>query len=171
MVCCSRPHITSPYRFDNYLPTVTNILSGQFMGKCKLNYFLPFSLFANFIENVYFQSGNSYKDVEEIEYKREQPLIWREDTINNGTNGERSDGCRNSVQGKTLLVDDEGYVCPRSNLLNNGCCDSNENIQYSCDTCNKQEGCCGVYERCVSCCLNPNKVGQFFGVSNVHYSN
>lgn len=109
---------------------------------------------------MYFQSGNSYKDIEEIEYKRELPLIWREDTINNRTIGERSDGCRNSVQGKTLLVDDEGYVCLRNDVLNNGCCDSNNKVQYTCDTCNKQEGCCAVYEKCVSCCLNPNKVSH-----------
>ncbi|XP_055301032.1 SREBP regulating gene protein [Sitodiplosis mosellana] len=107
--------------------------------------------------NLWGNSGNSYKDIEEIEYKREQPLIWREDTISNGTNGERPDECRNSVQGKILLVDDEGYVCHRNNLLSNGCCDSNENIQYTCDTCNTEEGCCAVYEKCVSCCLNPNK--------------
>lgn len=92
-------------------------------------------------------------------YKREQPLIWREDNINNNTNVEKSIGCRNSVQGKTLLVDDDGYVCSRNKLLTNGCCDSNESsTQYSCDTCNEKEGCCAVYEKCVSCCLNPNKV-------------
>lgn len=112
---------------------------------------------------MYFQNGGGYNDIEEIEYKREQPLIWREDTIvNNGTNGERPSECRNSVQGKTLLVDDEGYVCLRNNLLSNGCCDPNENIQYTCDTCNMEDGCCVVYEKCVSCCLNPNKVGRLF---------
>ena len=114
---------------------------------------------------LYFQNGGGYKDIEEIEYKREQPLIWREDTnLINGTNGERPSGCRNSVQGKTLLVDDEGYVCMRNNLLSNGCCDPNENVQYTCDTCNMEEGCCAVYEKCVSCCLNPNKVGRLFEI-------
>lgn len=111
------------------------------------------------------QGGNSSKDYEEIVYKREQPLIWREDNVNNVTGANHSTGCRNSVQGKTLLVDDNGYVCTRNNLLNNGCCDSNKDghkiIQYSCDTCNEVDGCCSVYERCVSCCLNPNKVSQF----------
>ncbi|XP_031628615.1 UPF0454 protein C12orf49 homolog [Contarinia nasturtii] len=107
--------------------------------------------------NLWGNSGNSYKDIEEITYKREQPLIWREDPINNGTNGGKSKGCRNSVQGKTLLVDEEGYVCSRSNVLSNGCCDSNENVQYNCDTCTESEGCCAVYEKCVSCCLSPDK--------------
>lgn len=86
-------------------------------------------------------------------------MIWRENSINNGTNEDGSNSCRNSIQGKTLIVDDEGYVCSRNNLLNNGCCDSNENVvQYNCDTCDNQEGCCSVYESCVSCCLNPDKV-------------
>lgn len=111
----------------------------------------------------FLQGGNGAKEFEEIEYKREQPLIWREDNSTNGTNEENFSGCRNSIQGKTLLVDDEGYVCPRNNLLQNGCCDSNENIvQYSCDTCNELEGCCAVYEKCVSCCLNPNKVSWWY---------
>lgn len=92
-------------------------------------------------------------------YKREQPLIWRDENINNGTGDEGTNGCRNSVQGKILLVDDEGYVCARNKLLSNGCCDPDENVvQYSCDTCNEMEGCCAIYEKCVSCCLNPNKV-------------
>lgn len=108
--------------------------------------------------NLWGNGGNGAREFEEIEYKREQPLIWREDNLTNGTNEENFSGCRNSIQGKTLLVDDEGYVCSRNNLLQNGCCDSNENIvQYRCDTCNELEGCCGVYENCVSCCLNPNK--------------
>lgn len=88
-------------------------------------------------------------------------MIWREGNTKNGTFGENSIGCRNSVQGKTLLVDDEGYVCSRNNLLSNGCCDFNENmVQYTCDTCNEVEGCCAIYEKCVSCCLNPNKVSS-----------
>lgn len=109
----------------------------------------------------FFQSGNNSKDYEEIVYKRDHPLIWRDELINNGTNIDSTNGCRNSVQGKTLLVDDEGYVCARNKLLSNGCCDANENVvQYSCDTCNTEDGCCAIYENCVSCCLNPNKVNS-----------
>lgn len=80
--------------------------------------------------------------------------------MNNGTADDSISSCRNSEQGKTLLVDDEGYVCGRNKLLSNGCCDSTiENmVQYSCDTCNEDDGCCAIYEQCVSCCLNPNKV-------------
>lgn len=29
--------------------------------------------------------------------------------------------------------------------------------RYSCKTCNAQ-GCCAIYEYCVSCCLHPGKV-------------
>lgn len=71
--------------------------------------------------------------------------------------------CRNSVQGRTLIVDDEGYVCSRSNVAKSGCCIINYNNgqefqQYSCHSCNDETGCCATYEYCVSCCLNPNKV-------------
>ena len=87
-------------------------------------------------------------------------MIWRDENISNGTS-ESMTGCRNSVQGRTLLVDDDGYVCARSELMSNGCCDPNGNVvQYSCDTCNKKDGCCAIYEKCVSCCLNPNKVND-----------
>lgn len=84
-------------------------------------------------------------------------MIWRDDNKYNITL-EKPGKCRNSIQGKMLIVDDEGYVCQRNNLLANGCCKINEkSIQYDCDTCNK-DGCCAVYEYCVSCCLNPDKV-------------
>lgn len=70
--------------------------------------------------------------------------------------------CRNSVQGRTLIVDDEGYVCSRSNVAKSGCCavgsDAPEHQQYSCYSCNEETRCCATYEYCVSCCLNPNKV-------------
>lgn len=49
-----------------------------------------------------------------------------------------------------------GYICQRDNLLANNCCGTTEK-RYVCDTCNA-DGCCVLYEQCVSCCLNPNKV-------------
>ncbi|XP_058127435.1 SREBP regulating gene protein [Anopheles ziemanni] len=67
--------------------------------------------------------------------------------------------CRNSVQGKSLIVDDRGYVCPRVELLQNGCCDEADDEpskQFACTTC-KPNHCCAVYEYCVSCCLNSDK--------------
>lgn len=93
-------------------------------------------------------------------------MIWREDNGNN-THIDRPKECRNSIQGKVLLVDDDGYVCPRNQLLNNGCCKvTNKSTQYSCNTCT-EEGCCAVYERCVSCCLNPNKVRSTLSSRNL----
>lgn len=77
-----------------------------------------------------------------------------------------------TFQGKVLIVDEHGVVCARHELLSNGCC-SREQKQpskaeetvvtavlkerYSCKTCNAQ-GCCAIYEYCVSCCLHPAKV-------------
>ena len=75
------------------------------------------------------------------------------------------------LQGKVFIVDERGYVCFRKDVLVSGCCDTdlpkilqNDQTQsgikrerYSCESCNTQ-GCCAVYEYCVSCCLNPGKV-------------
>lgn len=52
-----------------------------------------------------------------------------------------------------------GYICERKDLLVNGCCNVNvpSTKLYSCDSC-LPNGCCSVYEYCVSCCLQPSKV-------------
>lgn len=79
--------------------------------------------------------------------------------------------CRNSIQGKVLIVDEHGVVCARHEVLPNGCCSMEQKLapkpeesvsvarreRYSCKTCNSQ-GCCAIYEYCVSCCLHPAKV-------------
>lgn len=46
----------------------------------------------------------------------------------------------------------------RNEILLNGCCndDTLQIIQYSCETCNRNN-CCAIYEYCVSCCLHPDK--------------
>ncbi|KAL7294180.1 hypothetical protein TKK_0012202 [Trichogramma kaykai] len=81
------------------------------------------------------------------------------------------DTCRNSVQGKFLIADDQGNVCLRRQVLQNGCCDvkglnkmsnvsdvpSIVNKKYSCKSCNPK-GCCAIFEYCVSCCLNSNRI-------------
>uniref|UniRef100_A0A182T1M5 SREBP regulating gene protein n=1 Tax=Anopheles maculatus TaxID=74869 RepID=A0A182T1M5_9DIPT len=72
--------------------------------------------------------------------------------------------CRNSIQGKSLIVDDRGYVCSRAELQKNGCCSETDQPGntidggklFSCRTCLPNR-CCAVYEYCVSCCLNPDK--------------
>ncbi|XP_050544011.1 SREBP regulating gene protein [Daktulosphaira vitifoliae] len=63
--------------------------------------------------------------------------------------------CRNTVQGKELVADDRGYICQRNDLLANNCCGITEK-RYLCESCNT-DGCCMVYEHCVSCCLDPQK--------------
>uniref|UniRef100_F7G1F5 SREBP regulating gene protein n=1 Tax=Monodelphis domestica TaxID=13616 RepID=F7G1F5_MONDO len=50
------------------------------------------------------------------------------------------------------------YVCERKDLLVNGCCNVNAASarRFWCDGC-LANGCCGAYEYCVSCCLQPSK--------------
>ncbi|XP_076653474.1 SREBP regulating gene protein [Halictus rubicundus] len=111
-----------------------------------------------------------------------KPPLWQatleQETNDNGLNIEAisnlndsevvAQHCRNSVQGKALIVDERGIVCGRQDILPNGCCTieekslKNEEVsivkreRYSCKTCNAQ-GCCAIYEYCVSCCLHPGK--------------
>lgn len=65
-------------------------------------------------------------------------------------------------------MDERGIVCLRHEVLPSGCCtmeqSKNEETlsiakreRYSCETCNSQ-GCCTIYEYCISCCLHPDKV-------------
>ncbi|XP_025090653.1 UPF0454 protein C12orf49 homolog [Pomacea canaliculata] len=66
--------------------------------------------------------------------------------------------CRNSEQGKSLIVDDKGYVCRREDILPNRCCDVKHGLvtRFVCESC-APNGCCSIYEHCVSCCLQPDK--------------
>ncbi len=56
----------------------------------------------------------------------------------------------------------EGYVCHRNDILGSGCCHVNANSarRYACQDCNVVTGCCKIYENCISCCMNPAKVGN-----------
>lgn len=92
-----------------------------------------------------------------VPIRRTQPFIWR--TLQQHTaNTDGNTTCRNSVQGKVLIVDDRGFVCPRHDVLHNGCCNDNLStvIQYPCETCRPSD-CCAIYEYCISCCLHPSK--------------
>ncbi|KAM9821676.1 SREBP regulating gene protein [Syngnathus typhle] len=75
-----------------------------------------------------------------------------------GNSSRQTGRCRNSIQGKTLLTDELGYVCERKDLLVNGCCNikAPRSRQHVCKSC-LADGCCSVYEYCVSCCLRPDK--------------
>lgn len=100
------------------------------------------------------QSGSS--GVQDIVSERKHPFIWR--SLQEHNESFDSVTCRNSVQGKVLIVDDRGYACHRTDLQRNGCCDRNADSskRYQCETCS-DSGCCAIYEYCVSCCLHPNK--------------
>uniref|UniRef100_A0A1B0AJ45 SREBP regulating gene protein n=1 Tax=Glossina pallidipes TaxID=7398 RepID=A0A1B0AJ45_GLOPL len=103
--------------------------------------------------------------IKDFSIQRTKPLIWRTlqehlltDEPSNRTNPPDII-CRNSLQGKELLVDDRGFVCNREHILQNGCCnvESPETLYYTCETCNNSSHCCSIYEYCVSCCLHPEK--------------
>ncbi|KAK6190966.1 SREBP regulating gene protein-like [Patella vulgata] len=83
-----------------------------------------------------------------------QPKISDELEVNNTLTVK----CRNSVQGRKLIVDERGYSCQRRHLDSNNCCDTKQpsTSRYNCQTCHTN-GCCSVYEYCVSCCLQPDK--------------
>ncbi|XP_058063753.1 SREBP regulating gene protein [Anopheles bellator] len=93
---------------------------------------------------------------------RHKAIVWTkiqpvQPLMGNETEEQSQVSCRNSVQGKSLLVDDRGFVCPRADLLQNGCCNVGEQKRlFSCKSCLPNH-CCAVYEYCVSCCLHPNK--------------
>ncbi|KAM4648887.1 SREBP regulating gene protein isoform 1-T1 [Amazona ochrocephala] len=90
--------------------------------------------------------------------EHEQPIMWKV-KFSSGNSSQLSNQCRNSVQGKLLITDELGYICERKDLLVNGCCNVNvpSTKLYSCESC-LPNGCCSVYEYCVSCCLQPSKV-------------
>ncbi|RUS81424.1 hypothetical protein EGW08_010808 [Elysia chlorotica] len=111
---------------------------------CSLLYFLSATL-----------SKSSDYILTEYESKRtlRQPFQWQPTEELNDTETFK---CKNSKQGRWLIVDNRGYVCKRQHVEGNNCCDvkSPTTRHHSCDTC-LSNGCCGVYEFCVSCCLQP----------------
>lgn len=75
--------------------------------------------------------------------------------------------CRNSVQGKSLIADDRGYVCKRFDLLATGCCNNSNGTvttRYACGGCQQATGCCMLYEHCISCCMDPDNKGALMTV-------
>ncbi|XP_063364219.1 SREBP regulating gene protein [Cydia amplana] len=107
------------------------------------------------IVSLWREGGSRNMAYQDIMIER-KPFVWRtlqehNDTLDNIV-------CRNSVQGKTFIVDDRGYVCKRNHMNKNGCCDpdAESTRRYGCDSC-KENHCCVIYEFCVSCCLDPGK--------------
>ncbi|CAO1384464.1 unnamed protein product [Diamesa tonsa] len=113
----------------------------------------PTQRLTNGVLNKRYQDG----EFEEISYKRDSPLIWRSLKEFNLTDS--NEICKNSKQGPKFIVDERGFVCELSDLLTTGCCniDSEKTKLYQCESCNTAN-CCQIYEYCVSCCNNPDKV-------------
>lgn len=60
--------------------------------------------------------------------------------------------CKNSVQGKELLVDTFGAICHRDDTNEGGCCEKHID-KLSCNRCDDGLKCCDSFEYCISCCL------------------
>ncbi|NXC61026.1 CL049 protein, partial [Aleadryas rufinucha] len=111
-----------------------------------------------FITSTFKQEERMVRDRNLLQVQEhEQPIMWKV-KFSSGNSSQLSNQCRNSVQGKLLITDELGYICERKDLLVNGCCNVNvpSTKLYSCDSC-LPNGCCSVYEYCVSCCLQPSK--------------
>ncbi|GAB4850745.1 hypothetical protein Ancab_030045 [Ancistrocladus abbreviatus] len=65
--------------------------------------------------------------------------------------------CINTVQGRYLLSDDNGFVCDALSMDPESRCCPKRGEQFSCHGCNLVSQCCNSYEFCVSCCLNPSQ--------------
>lgn len=63
--------------------------------------------------------------------------------------------CNNTVQGRFLLSDNNGYVCNALSVDSKSRCCPQTGKKFSCHGCNLLSQCCNSYEYCVSCCLNP----------------
>jgi len=90
--------------------------------------------------------------------KLNQPFSWGDSLEENESETNSSSytplTCRNSLQGKTIVTDDKGYVCERDSLLGTGCCNTNSSLgRFDCSTCDLKIECCSQYENCISCCL------------------
>lgn len=87
-------------------------------------------------------------------------LVEHGDSVDLVSGGGEPDCLGEASPGAQLCLWLSGYVCERKNLLANGCCDVKvpSTKQYCCEGC-LVNGCCEAYEYCVSCCLQPSKVG------------
>ncbi|XP_017290197.1 SREBP regulating gene protein [Kryptolebias marmoratus] len=111
-----------------------------------------------FLTSTLKQEERSIRDRTLLEVKdSDQRIPWKVH-FNLGNSSRQITQCRNSIQGKTLITDELGYVCERKDLLVNSCCNVNapSTRQYICKSC-LANGCCSIYEYCVSCCLQPDK--------------
>jgi hypothetical protein len=71
--------------------------------------------------------------------------------------------CRNSVQGRSHMIDEHGWLCELRHVdWESGCCSAGHAAeeQYSCRTCEEATKCCEVYENCVGCCMKPENESE-----------
>ncbi|KAB2622927.1 hypothetical protein D8674_025109 [Pyrus ussuriensis x Pyrus communis] len=68
--------------------------------------------------------------------------------------------CKNTVQGRYLLSDDNGRVCDALTVNPRSRCCPEKGETFSCYGCNVVSECCNSYEYCVSCCLNPSRITE-----------
>jgi len=148
--------IVSPVKIDEILKTVKPLVLDQDEVKKSPNFDL---------NQVEVKAGYTPKPVKHRKKhsfhkangvgKQTVNSIKQRDNLNLAYN------CRNSVQGRAFIADENGYFCDRFDLQVNGCCKINSpsTVRYKCDTCSSS-GCCSLYEQCVSCCLHPQKVCQ-----------
>lgn len=104
------------------------------------------------------EEGNSDDSAVQPLHLPVQQFKWHTSWEKSNLNTTKISSCRNSVQGKVLIADDKGYVCFRHDVLSNGCCnvDASSASRYNCESCH-DNGCCSIYEYCISCCLQPEK--------------
>jgi len=110
--------------------------------------------------------------------KLNQPFNWHleeAENVNNSNNksSEIIATCRNSVQGKTLIADDRGFVCSRFDVESSGCCSVNasSSVRFWCSECDTNLSCCGQYEACLSCCLRPQQKTELQQILNTAADN
>ncbi|XP_072950364.1 uncharacterized protein [Typha angustifolia] len=72
--------------------------------------------------------------------------------------------CKNTVQGRYLLSDDNGYVCSALSVDPWSRCCPEVGGRFSCQGCNLASQCCNSYEYCVSCCLDPSRTDKDLAV-------
>ena len=111
--------------------------------KTLVTVFVSLVLFLILGNVLYF--GSSYLTSEDSYVlhlrKLNQPFNWNlEEEFDAGNFSDTNlFTCRNSVQGRTVIADDKGFVCPRSELLGNGCCNTNSSVteKHACSECDK----------------------------------
>uniref|UniRef100_A0A1B6E552 SREBP regulating gene protein n=1 Tax=Clastoptera arizonana TaxID=38151 RepID=A0A1B6E552_9HEMI len=137
---------------------LTMWLAWFFRKKIVLGIIFTFSLTYCILSFVYEPTDHVINEVDVIPSRQlDNSFLWHSNNEDDNSTVKIT-LCRNSVQGTHLIVDDKGYICSRSHILTNGCCNTElkSSQRYSCETC-KENGCCRIYEYCISCCLDPNK--------------